>query len=105
MDGFFYYSGIVSWCILTPILLVIFAFMLFYWWNRVFIPSLQNLRFAFFGKSKKENRSYYELWYNMYRWGYHYYYHGRGKGCFSRLAMRRLIMEARRESKLSGRMK
>lgn len=98
-EMFFYWSGVALWIILGPVIVVVLLFLLFYWWDCCLLPSFANLRFAFIGKPKKETRSYYRLWKDMYSWRYKYYTRGEGNKNFSRCAMRRLIREARKESK------
>lgn len=103
MSSLFYYTGVVVWVIIGFIAVSVFFVVFWTLWDRDISPSLANLRFAVFGKPWSERCSYYQLWRGMPKWHYRYYKKGRGNKHFARCAMRRLIREARRESKASGR--
>ena len=97
VELFFFWSGVVMWFILGPVIFLFSLLFVGYLWSYRLVPSIGNLRFAFFGKPKGERRSYLELWNAQYRWNYHYYTRGEGNKNFARHAIRRLTREARRE--------
>lgn len=99
MTTLFYYTGIVVWLFIFAILLIIMFTALWDFYDRTVRPSLGNLRFAIFGKPLTEKMTYYDLWSHMSPWHYRYYTRGSGNKNFSRLAIRRLVFEARKESR------
>lgn len=99
MSSLFYYTGVVVWLLMGFIIFCVLFIAFCVLWDRDISPSLENLRFAVFGKPWREKCSYYQLWNGMANWHYRYYKRGSGNKHFARCAMRRLIKEARRESK------
>lgn len=99
MSELFYYTGAVVWLFIGVCILSFLTIAARDLWRRDVLPSLFNLRFSLFGKPKGEKRSYYELWCGLSPWSYRYYIRGNGRGHFSRCAMKRLIREARKETK------
>ncbi len=97
MGQIFYWTGVVFWSAVGILAVVLLFIALYYWYDREISPSLGNLRFAIFGKSWNEKTTYYKLWSGMAKWHYRYYTRGRGNKHFARLAMKRLLYEARKE--------
>lgn len=99
MNSLFYYTGLVVWVFIGFGVLCILYICFLTLWDRNISPSLKNIRFALFGKPWCENCTYYQLWSGMAKWHYRYYTRGNGNRYFARWAIKRLIMEARKESK------
>lgn len=98
MEQIFYWTGVVFWFSIGTLFLGFISLALYYWYDRKISPSLRNLRFAIFGKRRNEQATYYKLWTVHPKWFYRYCTRGRGKCHFARLAMKRLVYEARKES-------
>jgi len=98
MTELVYFTGVVAWILIGLWVLYMLYRCLWPLWDREICPSFHNLRFAIFGKSRKD-KSYYEMWSDMPKWRYRYFTRGNGKRFFGRCAMKRLIREARKESK------
>ncbi len=100
--NFFFWSGVIAWMIISPIIVAVLCFMVFYYCTRVILPSFNNLRFAFFGKHGKgmKDITYYELWYH---WNYYSHYLNSDSKPFARCAWRRLVYEAWKESRKHSR--
>lgn len=99
MSSLFYYTGLVVWAFICFGIFCFLCACFLSLWDRTISPSLENLRFALFGKPWRENCTYYQLWSGMAKWHYRYYTRGNGNRHFARCAIKRLIMEARKESK------
>lgn len=99
MSSVFYYTGMLFWLFAGLVVFCLLCVCLLTIWKRSILPSLENLCFALFGKPWHEKSSYYQLWSGMARWHYRYYTRGNGNKHFARMAMKRLIREARKESK------
>lgn len=95
--SFFYWTGVVFWLTIGTVISGLLFIAFCYWYDREISPSLGNLRFAIFGKPWNEKTSYYKLWAGKAKWHYRYYTRGRGNRHFARLAMKRLVYEARKE--------
>ncbi len=98
IDTLFYWTGAIMWLTIVSVATGVFLVAVYCWFDREIVPSVGNLRFFLFGKSRREHATYYKLWAGMARWHYFYYTRGSGKRHFSRYAMKRLIREARKES-------
>lgn len=94
----FYWTGFLFWLTIVVLAVskIIAAFYHFY--KHELYPILDNIRFAVFGKSYNNKKTYYEIWSSKPKWFYHYFVRGKGKKYCSRLAMKRLLYEARKES-------
>lgn len=107
IHSFFYWSGVLAWIILTPGLIVLLSFVFYYWWSQIFLPSIGNLLFVFFGLRKCtivwfytkdfKDLTYYDLWKRITGWEYRFFTKGDGKRNFGRLAMASLIRRARKQ--------
>ena len=107
MNVFFFWSGVVLWTIIGPVLAALLLFVLAYWWRRVFLPSIGNLLFACFGLNRfttlwycnrdYADQSYYNLWKSVTGWQYRFFTRGEGRRNFGRLAMAALVRRARKE--------
>lgn len=99
MDYFFYYTGIMVWLSLAIIVSLAIWYSLVSLWDRELRPSLYNLWFALSGRLPRGEHSYYAVWRGLAKWHYRYYTRGNGNRHYARWAMRRLVYEARKESK------
>ena len=97
MEHIFYWTGVLFWMLVGVFLAGIILASLHHWYDRELSVTLKNLRFVFFGKSRINKKSYYEIWVSQPRWRYRYCTRGRGNKNFARLAMKRLVHEARKE--------
>lgn len=104
MREFFFYTGVVVWCIIGMMVLTVVGVALMELWSTTIRPSVGNLWFVCFGKALTchRNHSYYRMWSGMGRTQYRYYTRGSGNKHFARCAMKRLIREARKESLAIG---
>lgn len=96
-----YYTGAAVWVILAALLLLVVLLMFRQLWDRNIRPSLGNLFFALFGK-RRLKLSYYDKWRQIYEkpglrkfWKKHH-------NNFGRLAYKRLVYEAYKESRKKG---
>lgn len=105
MSTLFYYTGMAVWIIVAFMVSIAMLIALIFVWDRNGRPSLLNIHFALFGKSKKEKKTYYELWCQLPRWHYRYYTKSEGSRNFARCAMKRLVAEARKERTAARRKK
>lgn len=105
LQSFFYWSGVIAWIVISPILTAAVFFVVHYYCTQVIKPSFENLCFALFGKHGKwmKDMTYYEMWNRQYYWNYRYYLHGGGNKNFARCAWRRLVYEAWKESRKHSR--
>ena len=102
-ESLFFWSGVVVWCVIAAGAIIVACLAFFQLWDRTVSPSLGNLRFAIFGKGyRNKGISYYKLWSSKPKYIYRHVARGAGRRNFGRLAMKRLVREARRES-LRGR--
>lgn len=101
MNDLFVATGMIFWGFIATVTLSIIVIGIGTFWSREIHPSLANLWFAFFGKGLSPYRrfSYYKIWSGMAKWHYRYYTRGNGNKHFARLAMKKLLREARKESK------
>lgn len=98
-ESLFFWTGVVVWCIIAAVAIIVASLALFQLWDRTVSPSLENLRFAIFGKGySNKGITYYKLWSGKPRHSYRYMAKGSGRRNFGRLALKRLVREARRES-------
>lgn len=98
MEHVFYWTGFLIWFYVCTMLTAVLFSVLYHWFNHEAIASLKNLRFAIFGKSRNNKKTYYEIWSCKPRSWYHYCIRGKGNKNFARLAMKRLLYEVRKES-------
>ena len=102
LESFFYWSGVVVWFFISTLFLLFLCLVFLQLWSRIFRPCMENLCFAIFGKGyRNKDISYYKLWSGMARTRNLYRYHAKGQGRknFGRLALKRLVCEARKESR------
>ena len=99
MEQIFYLTGVVVWFFIGTLVAGFLLLAFCHWYDREVLPSLGNLRFAIFGKPWNERATYYNIWAGKAKWKYRYYTRGRGNRHFARLAMKRLVYEARKESR------
>lgn len=99
IDILFYWTGFLVWIGIASVIGGILFFAFLHWYDRVVRPSMENLRFYLFGKSWREQATYYKLWSGKAKWHYRYYTRGSGNKHFARCAMKRLVYEARKESR------
>lgn len=98
MEHIFYWTGFWFWTTVCILLTGVLILALYDWYNRELSVTLKNLRFAIFGKSRNNKKTYHEIWSRKPRSWYRYCTRGKGNKNFARLAMKRLLYEVRKES-------
>ncbi len=94
----FYWTGFLFWLTIGILAVSKILAALYHFYKRELSAKLGNIRFAVFGKSWNDKKTYYDIWSSKPKWFYRYFTKGKGRNYCARLAMKRLLYEARKES-------